>query len=169
MNGDASGRLTFAAADVLRVGGGHGGGRQRIEAEQVFARRHRVEQRCRDDCLPRDVSGVNERVPAGNRDALFNSAHAQLGIDGRVELRRQLDPIALEWREALPRERHRVSTRPQLDNPAFAAFVCRYRSNFLAQRRAGDFDGDPRQDPARAVGHDTGDARGARALGRCLV
>ena len=111
---------------------------------------------------PRGLLNVDQRRLAGDGDGLFEAADLQLPVHRRREVRRDVDVLLDEGREARQAHRDGVAARSQRDDGVPAGAVGDGDAAAFDQHRAGDLHGDTRQDAPRVVGHLARD----RALGQ---
>ena len=107
---------------------------------------------------------VDDGRCARDRDGFLDGADAQLAVDRRGEVRRQLDPVALHRRKSRKREGDAVRAGTQVENLVLALRVGGRRTRLLDQHGARRFDGDAGQHGARRVFHHSRD--GALCVGR---
>ena len=107
--------------------------------------RHGVEDLARQHLRFQIALDVDDGRFTGHRYGLLERAHAELDVDGRGEVGREVDPLTLHRREAGQREGDRVGARAQVDDPVRARRVGDHRACFLDQRRARGLDRDTGQ------------------------
>src|SRR4029453_8287544 len=111
-----------------------------------------------DDFTPLARLHVDDGAESADGDALLDPADRHLDVDGRHEVRLELDALPNDRREAAQREGDRVDARPQIDDAILARFVGDRAARLLDQNRTAGFDGDPGQDAAGRVPDDAGDS-----------
>ena len=84
---------------------------------------------------------VNDRRLRGDGDRFFQGAHAHLGIHCGGELRRQIESVPLDRVEPGQRKRHRIRTRPQVDDSVQPLVVGHDVAHLLDECGAGRLDG----------------------------
>ena len=119
--------------------------------------RHRVEHVAGDHLRLRVRLHVDDWRGAGNGDRFLERADLHVGVDRHREVRRQLEPLALERREALQREGDDIRARPQIDHLVFALGVGEHRPRFFNEDVAGHFNLHAGQHRARRVFHGAAD------------
>ena len=120
-----------------------------------------------DDGPLRHAARVHERRLPSHHDGLGQRADAQLGVDRRDEILRQLQLITLERRESRQRERDGIASRAKFRNPVAALAVGHGLSRFLDEHRAGRLHGHARQHRPGGVLDDADDTGCADTLCRC--
>jgi hypothetical protein len=101
---------------------------------------------------------VDDRRRARDRNGLFERADAELGVQRRGKLRRQLQAITAEGLEPGQCERDRVGARPQIRDAVAAVAVGDGGFDFLDQDIARRFDRHARHRSAGRVSHHAHDA-----------
>jgi len=153
------------AADILVADlGAHG-----ERAFGLIHARHRdgVEQLPRENRRPLRVLHVDDRRLARDGHRLLDRADAQLGVDGRREVRRQLDAILHERAESWDRERHLVQPGTQVDDGVASLRIGRDGADLFNERGARRLHDDARKDAAARILHEAGDgALGGRCPGK---
>jgi hypothetical protein len=93
----------------------------------------------------------------GDHHRFLERTDAEVGVHGRDERGRQLDPFSLDRRKPGKREGDHIGPGPQVDDLVLPLGVGRHRPHALDQRRAARFHGDARHHGASRVLHHAGD------------
>ena len=126
--------------------------REITERLRVARRRQGVEKRSTDDVGFLRRLHVHDRRLARHRHRLLQRADRQLPVDRHRKVRRQLDTLSHNGREAHQAKRQLVSARPQLDDRVAALSVGHRRPGTFDQRRAASFNRDAGQHRPTGVG-----------------
>ena len=137
----------LVATDVLLGGRNDGARDDRGEPAQFPVDRERKELLARDHPLLDDVLNVHDGGLAGDGDRLLEGAHAQVDIDRRCEVRRQLDAVALDRAEPRQGERDAVGAGQQIDDLVLTLIIGNNGANLFDQDGTAGFHRNAGQHP----------------------
>ena len=157
VNRDVRGLPGLGSADVRTRGGGARHQHHRDVGNP--ADRNAFEQLLRERPLRGAGPRIDQRCTGRHGHGFLEPADRQCGVDRRREGGVQLDAFTPHGLEAGQTERHRVRTRPKIDDAVRAILRGDGALLTLDQRRARDFDRDAWHRGARAVTHHTDNRR----------
>ena len=158
--------LAFAAADILRVRGGHGGGHHGDNRHVALGGRELIDGVAGQPRGSRHGLHVDKGTLAGDDYRLLDRADSHLGVDGDGEACRQVDAFPLISAEPHQNEGDRVGAGSQVDDPVLALLVADHRAGLFDEDRAGGLDRYAGQHRAGGVPHDADDHTGILSGGR---